>query len=489
MSETPGETSDADTMAHWLGALLHERHHWLQCISTTSGIALTVLLELRSSSIPSMLDAKALVPDDIPLLRFAPARYERGSDAALTRGKQGAAELWETVEILRRLVTGARKGDVECLLQAGKYPSFKTTSEMIKPMLIEALREKEAGANLAKLWAHWHDLDQKRKQENDRVMRNLAHRGWSVGARHFLECGARVNEALLIASRLSRGAPVNVDPLFEGVYGVANEMFYRELGEPTLSKEVALAWACDTALQGTLPPVAPFLAYAGTPPAFFFLAIVDALRDFEFPASEPDVTEPESVRRYIQELERHLAERKPEVSQQLTMNLTLSAKLLDHLDQEAAARNMFDSEDGGLPALIDGTSRLTYFLACSAAALRLRRQSPEFFSLPVCFYLNDRSKFHELFDPLAPPLVRYTGKGVFPTRKIKGWPEFFSAFAVQHELLLWLAVGPPDGFKAAITPYLETPAGPDWSRFVLRIATESIFEDSPIAEHVLSAFP
>jgi hypothetical protein len=485
MSEIPAESSDEQTAISWLGALLHERHHWLQCISTTSGLALTLMLELRSSSIPLTLNPHELRRDDVPILQFAPDTYEGRRDATISQDKQGAAELWETLEILRRTLSGARKGDIDCLLRAGKYPSFKTASDLIEPILASALQNEVAAAQLREIWARWHEFDQVREPE-DRILRNFPYRGWGVGARHFFECGARINEMLLMAVRLGPKRTLDTTILFRGVYGVANELFYRELGDPTLAKEVALAWACDAALRGRLPPITPFLAFRGTPAVGIFLSIVEALRDFPFPAQGPDITNPEYVLAYVQRLERHLAERNEGLSKMLSMTTETSNRLLGHLGAEAVSKGLFNLGADGFPIETAATSRLTYFLANSSSALTLRQSHPEFFCLPVCHYLHNRQAFHELFDSFMPPLVSYHSIGIHPTRDIQGWSEFFIGSAVTHELLLWLAVGERNDFDAAITPFLNTAQGYEFGRAIVRRITRGLLRDSELADHLIA---
>ena len=104
--------------------------------------------------------------------------------------------------------------------------------------------------------------------------------------------------------------------------------------------------------------------------------------------------------------------------------------------------HLWSMRDGGMD-LLDPDAAL-FFLQRVAAAADTREKNEHLFVVPGWSYLADRESFHEMFDPIAPPVgINRTPEGTTVGTRIPRdqapdldqWMTYFHTRALRHELL------------------------------------------------------
>jgi hypothetical protein len=466
------KSADIETSVRNLAALLHERHHWLQLVGTTSGMFSTLLLELQAALVGSFLPLTEITSAQLPILDAFSA------DDTLI-------QYWCRAETARRFVYGARPGDTSILLDRGFTPRWRELSEQLAQVVIAAVEGTAAEESVRKIW----NADGPDVPSEPRQYPILKHAGWLAGARHLMECGARINESFKLIVELGQlrpGEPVDVGPMFTGVYGLIKDIFYEAHGSPSIGKEIALAYICDRSLNSLLPPILPFwpgLIERGSP-MLFFLRCNEALRGFHF--DQPiDLFEPESIDEYVRSISTHLFS--TNLNPMLTLADGLKSAMLEHIEQEIRAVDIFVVEDKQLPRPTRRGSRHRFFLARCARAAKLRAEHPGFFAMPASMYLSDRKKFHQVFDQLQPPLVRYGEIGIATTSTDFGWLEFFLLSSIQYEMLRGIMFFDPRALAERLRPFVQTIGKREHGTMLVRHAIRITLGDSQLADALTDA--
>lgn len=453
-----------DVVAGALGALLHERHHWLQHVGTVVGVFSSLLIELQAGIAIGAVPLDEIGPGDLPLLT------SRWTD-------EPGLIFWRRVEATRRMVIGCRRNDFEILERNGFPPEFTLLSKSLRTMVADVASGSDT---LAALLDRWNDF---LVEPNERPA-VIEERGRLFGARYLMEGAARRSEMFRIADLWMKDhrGPYDASALFAGDYGVADSVFRSQVAQWSPATEVGFAFACDLALNGFYPPIAPASGDAVTPgwaPGVCFAYVCSLLKGFPFGDHQIDLYDPEEVRALLDALADH-------VGDSFAMPHAGMADLVQasfgHLDAETEAARVFRLVDGELPEPTRQGSRIRYGLAQMATAYRLRREMPELFVFPVCWYVADRKRFREHFDRIQPPLLSYGGRGIAPSRPETGWLEFFLAAAVTHEAIRGALVCEPDDLASRLLPFARSYGGDEHGRSVLQRALWHTFRGGPLAD-------
>ncbi|MFI7425466.1 hypothetical protein ACIBPB_00615 [Micromonospora sp. NPDC049836] len=461
LARVPGADDDYESIVSLLGALLHERHHWLQQIGTVAGLFTSLLLETQAGLIAGNLPVQELTVDDLPL---CDGRF-RDSPAVIG---------WERVEASRRMFAGCRKGDFTALADNGRPPAFLLLADLQRPVVTQVCRG-DPDHSLLRTWA---DL-----QPIDEVPVILDHRGWLVGTRHLMECAARISEVFKIGSDLNRAGrgPFNFTPLLSGIYGVAHDLFY-DGGKPvSVASEIGLAALCDMALNGPYPPLAPtagtFVRRGWSPGASFAL-LVRLTEGFRFDV-ELDPFDPAAVRQFLTELTAHVGYPPHDTVSDLM------GSVIGEQDPDVVATEIFRLEEDRLPEPTMNGARIRYLFSIAARAFEIRREAPELFVFPFAQYGADRKAFRAHFDRLQPPLLAHGEQGLAPTRPIPGWLEFFLASSVEYELTRRMVMSTAPEIAQVLAGYARSIGGTEHGLAVIIAQLRSIFRGGPLGDELV----
>lgn len=452
----PGEHDDYESIVSLLGALLHERHHWLQQIGTVSGLFTSLLLETQAGLIAGNLPVQELTVDDLPLCRG------RFADSSAVVG-------WERVEAARRMFAGCRKGDFTALADNGRSPALLLLAQLQRSVVTQVCRGDPERSPLR----NWADL-----QPVEETPILLNHRGWLVGARHLMECAGRISEVFKVGSDLGRAdrGPFDFTPLLSGVYGVAHDVFY-DGGRPmSVASEIGLSALCDMALNGPYPPLAPtagkFLGRSWSPGAVFAM-LVRQTEGFRFDV-EVDPFDPAAVRQFIRDLAAHVG--------WLPGDLISDAvgSVIGAQDPDVVATEIFRLEEHRLPEPTMNGSRIRYLFSIAARAFEIRREAPELFVFPFAQYGADRKGFRAYFDRLQPPLLAHGEQGLAPTRPIPGWLEFFLAASVEYEVTRRMVMFTAPEIALVLAGYARSIGGTEHGLAVITAELRNMFRGGPL---------
>jgi hypothetical protein len=451
----------------FLATLLHERHHWLQHVGTTTGMFTSMLLEIQSDLTFHFLSTHRLSSSDLPLVTS-----QHGDDKMIF--------WWEQIEATRRLYMGSRMGDFNALVNDGRVPMFLTLSKaMLK--LLDEVSPCHPRNNILSLW----DVEHKNEVADHPVMLRL--RGWNVGSRHLMECSARLTEMFkLLFDRARFDGYVDLEELFGGIYGIVREAYYRIIKiEVSLEADIALMVICDLALNTPdLPPLSPLAGEAvhrGSTPLGAFLLHVDRLRSFQFGSADIDVCEPESVSEFAGRVVAWV------LGDSKLTDFVVSASALSvmgDLSPDMSADSIFTARKNRLPRPNKAVSRFTYLASLSARAFKIRMNRADIFYFPFAQYAQNRGKFHDLFDQVQPPLVRYGSDGIRPTRSELGWLEFFTSAMIQCELARGIYMFDIDELASRLAVFSHSALGIDHGGSVM-VATIYRTVGAPLSDQLV----
>lgn len=480
---------DSAAAAKLMGAMLHERHHWLQNIGTPAGMFHYLILERQAILIQAVLAReKQLSVDDMPLCEG------RLKDTL-------ELKLWDHLELVRRMLWGARRGDISVLQEHLGAANFEEVSAQIGQLLLVAVE----GADGAR--SH---LDLMLEIAGGTAASGpilFDSGGWGLGARHLMEDAARTSEVARLIAYGSHGdeplatiSDLVVGKYFTGMYGKAKSLFYPRLarlypsGTGTRATELAFEYLCDVSLRGAYPPFAPaaggFLSADWNPGAQFAF-MLRHLAGFDL-HQRVELFDPVDVRGFLADLHAHLNEQTDgflDASDALAEHTAVSA--LGTLNSMQVADSLFELRENW-PFAKSWHGRLSYMLSLSKEALRIRSENPELFVFPACHYVADRQKFHELYDPIASPLVRYpnTGEksgGIGPSPgKPEGWMEYFICDAIMYDLLRGMVMQTPDQLVEMVYPYIHTLHGTKSGLSLAEASLNLFFKSRPIGNYIKS---
>jgi hypothetical protein len=457
----------------YLAALLHERHHWLQLIGTTSGLFLTLLLELQSALLYSSVDVRNIDTDQLPLLDTL-------------KEDDVFAYTWGMIECLRLSYFGSRPGDYEGLRDKGMNPQVQWISGLLYQIVSAAFGGTAAEPAILSLW----EAKAAVAADEGRI-KPVRYRGWLVGARHLMECGARINEMTKLAAGTPGSDQNEIAPYFAGIYGIAHDIFCMIHGEPSTTKELALSYLCDLSLNTFAPPVAPLLpawvGREGWSPARLFVTCANSLKGFNFerPCSFQD---PDSVNDFVQSISDHLS--RSEAGTSISMIAEMTSNLLDDMNPVIETNDMYRVVEGSLPEPTTPGSTHKYFISRCVAGRRIRSENPGFFAVPGAWYVKDRALFHELFDQVAPPLARYGSYGIGLTQKRDpGWLEFFIEGALQREITRGVMFFDTKRLAQRLRSFANVASAPDYGKQLITHIIRSFLGASLGESLITDMFP
>ncbi|MFD5131594.1 hypothetical protein [Streptomyces olindensis] len=454
-----------------LAALLHERHHWLQHVGTSTGLFGTLLLELQNAMIEHGVPLEELRTEDLPLLR----QEHRFADAL---GK------WERLEATRRLYFGCRRGDLDALMRDGRAPLWGELAPLVSGTMGKLLADSPYIDRYQAFFA-----DRGGHLPVDKTF--VTESGWSVGARHLMEGAARQSEVFrLLQGALDghchSGAPAeafrfNLSEHYTGVYGVARKLFDSVVGARTVAADIGFAFACDMGLNALAPPLYPLVPVN---PGTYFAHVVHKLADFRFDRCL-HIVDPPHVRALIAELTEHVGVVGGASRRMTDLDLRLPQRfkremvdgVLGHLRPDEVAGQLFTLPHADAVPVPSGPScRLRYLLALTAEAERIRARSPEIFVFPAASYLDDRTAFRALFERIQPPLLSYGSQQFRGTRPIAGWPDFFVATGIHYEVMRGLVMHDARTLGISLAPFARLAPG------LLRIVLRGALHGAPVAD-------
>jgi hypothetical protein len=466
-----------------MSALLHERHHWLQTIGTLGGIFHYLLLDQQALIVQSLLShEKSLGIDDLPL---ADGRFADSADILQ----------WEHVEYIRRVFWGARRGDIRVFENDRYGLDFPAVTQLLRRMLFIAVEGSEDARQALSNW----------NVAGSRISRRptlLDSSGWALGARHLMEDSARVTEIFRLARYgqdvrlLDEIDDAPTSNKFTGIYGKARSLFYSTvrnvspgIDTKTPVSEMVFNYICDAALNRIYPPAGPaqgeFIDDVWNP-ATYMVFLCRGLSGFDL-RRKVDVYDASQVRRLIFELDHHLDDALGGlIGSSRALTRATTKKIFSGIEAESVADELFRVDETGWPRAKSWHGRLSYVLALSKAALSLRETHPELFIFPACHYVSDRAYFHELFDPVAPPLVLYGDSGIAPgPDKQTGWMEYFLCDAIMYELLRGMVMSDPNDLQRKIAPYAKICFGVEAGRSLVEAVVRLFFGDRPVCDDFL----
>lgn len=474
LSLTEFNPSDEAAARAAMGALLHERQHWLQTIGTSAGLFHYLILDQQAHLVQAILAReKQLAPSDLPLIsgQFAQA---------------GELFAWERIECIRRIFWGARRGDIRILEEVQNPLRFTAMTELLKDLFITAVNgSHDAISYFDSVWPKaGNRIGSPPKLLDDRM-------GWGLGARHIMEDAARVTEVFHLAQY---GQPIPIQDYFTGVYGKARTLFYQVMGYNPLFQgispisEIVFSYVCDVALNRLYPPIGPADGSAIDDvwnPATYLAYLTRRLADFDLRRSL-DVYDPMQVRQLILELDSHLDRNLGgDLSQLRILTRHAVDAIFRDLDHEVLSGQLFEVDSTGWPRAASWHGRLTYMLALAKAAFSLRETYPEIFVFPVCHYVTSRERFHQLYDPIASPLIRYGAKGIAPSPgKPEGWLEYFLCDALMYDLLRRMVMYGPDELVTTIAPYTQIYPGHQFGQPLVEAILRLFFGTRPVGKYI-----
>jgi hypothetical protein len=468
MTRWPGKGANPDENSADFAALLHEHHHWLQHVGTSAGLFGSVLLELQASAIAVNVPLDALRASDLPLLHHE----DRYASPLL---------LWERLEATRRLYFGCRPADLNVLIGDGRAPLWDELAPLLDPVIELVLAD---ASDMATFLAVRHHPDLQVKV-GTAVIREA---GWSVGARHLMEGAARQSEVFhLLAEALDEfhktTAPPEefsfaLSPRYTGEYGLAWQQYFDTVGVWTKAAEIGFAFACDLALNCLSPPLYAFPPHN---PGTYFARVINKLSSFRFDR-EMNPFDPRQVRALLDELTEHVGE---DLAIPMQFKRDMTNRFFGHLHPDEVAQHLFTISGQGHMAAPAGVSpRLRYQFALNAHAERLRAHAPETFVVPAASHLDDLDAFRELFRQIRPPLLSYGEGGIFPSRQMPGWLDFFLAAGVHMELLRAVVMHDVSGIAARLAPYVRSERGREHGLSVIGKVLRGTFRDGPAGEEI-----
>jgi hypothetical protein len=465
-------SSDPREAFSFLGTLQHERVHWLQLIGTSVGLFGAYLNSLQAALLYQDWQTSPLSAMDLPLL----------DNARLTPDRRSA---WAECEFQAIGIAGASRAyhdavEAECL-----YTSKKVVSKQIRRLAVEAL-----GSEGAQWLAFTDDVWSKATSGSHTLM--FESRFGGLAANHLMDTVARINE--LVKASEYRGVKLDEFEGWEGVqlevstaaafsppYGLARDLYYaRGDRTPSVANEMALCVLCDWALMyPPLPPLLP-LGFIHGPsgitlsPGMVFAVLVEECDDLVLPSVTRDdlIGSANNVATAIYE---HL-ESKSRIPTPLGIAAILGRCFspLVNLTPSEAVYELQD--DGGIPTPKSGLigARLRYLTRQAAVAAQTRVANPAFFPLPGVFYRQDRSLFHELFDPLAPPMVSDPRQRFRPDVPDARWLTFFLYSAVAHDALYGSAFSTASELAQDLAIYSDTLLGAQNDNCIRESALEDV---------------
>lgn len=373
-----------DEMVAALGVLLHERTHWLQHVGTCAGLYSAYLAALQGALyLPHPQEIEDLALADLPLMgsaRYSPDR----------------SQFWLACEAAFVTVFGGTRAYFEGLQSRGALLALRAVERQVVEIASEVCDGDPDYDTLQKHLTPAH-------ARKDSPVMLLSYADVGLGARHLMETVARINEIFRIADyQAARGEPITAAPFMSPPWSYARDLFFEILGRtPTAGLEAALCVLADWALMCPLPPLAPFEDLSSVSlPGPVFVKLVEAL-------AVDDIDE-------VLELGTDAAGRfsrriYDQVSQRCGMPTppTLAALLrraFTSVEQLRVPDDLYSVEPGDYPRQRHNSSRLRYVTKLARDAATLRIEHPGFFALPVLTYIESRRRFHELYDPIQPPL-------------------------------------------------------------------------------------
>jgi hypothetical protein len=410
----PAENTSAN-----LAALLHERHHWVQSLATDAGIFHMLLLEMQASVVASRIPVQELTADQFPLL----TRFSHDEQTL---------HLWERIEAVRRAVFGCRKPDMQHLLDRRISPFPHHLVGLMEDVLFGVL-DTPPDNPVRIVWESMKEMPVEDGVGLPALVSTSA--GSLLGARHLMECSARIAESIKLSSdwirRKTGDENYDLSPLFTGIYGEAITAAQESSGKPL--NLITLAYACDFALCSAYPPVLPptraVMNLAWLPGARFVRAM-NELADFD-DSESVNFQSPEDVRTRIRQMDEFMTDR---TGYSGSAVLVACMEKLGIPAPAEVATCLFTVEDGSIPHPATPGSKLRYWMSLASEACRLRTDNPEFVVFPAATYLKSRPEYHSMFDRIQPPLLSYGNRGISGTRDIDGWLEFFLAAAFEYEI-------------------------------------------------------
>ena len=405
-----------DDMVRGLGALLHERMHWLQFVGTTTGLFSAYLSALQAGMLFEVEPgSRDLSVADLPML-----------DGPQT--PPDSRTWWLACERTLFTVTGAPRAYFEMLeTHGGNSYQLRGISEFLWKMakqvgveprvdeiMDQAISAAEFPANIHVAYLQVEDS--------------------ALGAAHLMEVAARANEAWKLAEYARDDEPLRYEDFFYPPYSLARDIFYSIVEKPpTAGLELAMCVLADWALNLPLPPLSPLAGDldSGRIPGTLFPFLVKALDTDYLPTAVNYYDEGganELVRRiYSQVRERCPVETPLEIAEAVRT-------FFSPMNDVVVPDSLYSTTASGIADPADSLARLKYLTKVAYDAAGLRLKNPAFFPAPYLYYGRDRKAFHAIFDQIEPPLRAVGDHRFLPSRDDTAWFTFFYGAALQHEV-------------------------------------------------------
>jgi hypothetical protein len=470
--EGPNETTENRVAA--MGALLHERMHWLQFIGTSAGHFSASLATLQAGLLfKEEWHEEPLSAADLPLLDCI-------------RVPDDERTLWLACERDYAAIFGGPRPQLDGLERIGATFQLEAISRQLRDLGARVVRDHPSYERLQEsLWA-------KAEFPKGSVMM-LDHDGVGLGATHCMETAARANEIFRLEeglAMLDENWALDEEAYWFDVYAVARALFFqitgRRPGEP--KAELAMCVLADWALNCPLPPMIPFSGSLekspGRFPGPFFAVLSHEVEVDTLP--EPAGSRIEWANQATTAIYDQISEKVERVLTPLDMARTW-AKSLEGLDEMSVPDDIYRKPPSGPIEPVDGVARLRYLSILWLRAARLRLEHPSFFALPFAYYATDRKFFHELWDPLEPPLVSSGPNRFVPTVDDPNWFAFFYLAAVQHVIGITGAYLNCQELGGLLREYRGTLLKPEEETTMITVAVNSFLGSGEASRQVLVA--
>ncbi|MGN6254616.1 MAG: hypothetical protein ACTHO8_06495 [Solirubrobacterales bacterium] len=456
-----------------MGALLHERTHWLQFVGTAAGRFSVWLSTLQSGLLLyDVKDGPPLSAEDLPLL----------SNPKVTETRR---ELWYSCEQVYASIFGAPQAYFDQLEANSKGLGIPELGHQLQDLGSQLLEGDDGYAS------YQGSVSSAQRQGTKTAL--LRWEDGAFGAAHLMECGARLNELFRLSEGIEAkgdGYEIDANAYLFPPYSTARDLYFEITGRTRqVEDEMAICVLVDWALNCPLPPVLPLGAVLGENPTLlpgpFFVWLaknldLDAITLPDSEATRVDWADEFAVAIYDQ------IASKTEVLTPLQMG-ELTLKLFAGLDSMAIPESIYeilDQERGWRP--IDSLSRLRYLSILTQRAMRLRVEHPGFFPLPVSYYTASRELFHEYWDPIQPPIISIGSKRWVPTFEDPAWFSFFYISAIQHELAMSAADCDCVGLGRRLAHFTNPHLGSEAHRLLADAVTD-VLGDGSATQAVVAA--
>jgi hypothetical protein len=472
-SDHPEASYESRLMA--MAALLHERTHWLQFIGTAAGQFLAWVGTLQATLLtdPSWLQ-EPLDVTDLPLL---------DSDRVNSNQKH----LWLACERLFVSTFSAPRPYVDRIFKEGGFQR-DAISRYLRALGSTVL-DKDSAYEEAQ-----NRMEKAVSGEGDEIPM-IDDAGVVFGALHCMEGAARANELFKLADGFS---PTDQEMSLDGEaylfppYSNARDFYFKitERWPGKVEDEVAICVLADWALNCLLPPLAPLTAALETPPVFPGTMFAFLAQNVEVDALPPQdeatrITWAEGfVHAIYEQIEERTEGKLPSPLHVAEFQIFQMKGLLD-MEIPQSIYSPATEERNTQPAI--EAARLRYLGILSVRAAQTRLEHPAFFPLPHVYYSIDRKFFHQLWDPIQPPLLSFGTNRHIPTEYDPDWFKFFYVSAIQHQLAVDAAYNNCKALGARLFTFRGAPLSPESEEFLLRSAVFSLFGDGGAGRAILDA--